>query len=134
MGDFNFVEDDIDRFSARKDDNRSTNIMERITNKNSWVDRWRIHNPIERNVSYFQEGGNSKSRINRIYLNKQLYPYAYNWERTTIGNISDHNMVYVEILKKDLLFIGKGSWRLSQNVLDYYPFRVRTYELLRDKE
>jgi exonuclease III len=132
MGDFNFVEDDIDRFPIRKDDNRLTEKFDSLKVKYKWVDGWRIHNPTNRNYTFFQEGTGSRSRIDRIYTTKDLYVYAYNWDIMASGRISDHDLVYVEILKKGLPFIGEGPWRMRLDLIEYQPFRTKIKKLLNE--
>ncbi|KAF9455644.1 Endonuclease/exonuclease/phosphatase, partial [Collybia nuda] len=134
MGDFNFVENELDRFPHHKDKTGITDEFEKLRKKYKWIDGWRIHNPTEKNFSYFQTTSGSMSRIDRIYLTQELYTYAYNWEITTSANISDHDIVYVEILKKQLPYMGKGMWRMNENILEYEPFKKKARKILKEAE
>jgi ribonuclease HI/exonuclease III len=130
MGDFNCVEDSIDRYPMREDDERLSIKIDELKKKYKWVDGWRIHNPTEKKYTFHQESTKSKSRIDRIYTTKELYKYAYNWEIETTGNISDHDMVYVEILKKQLPYVGEGLWRINEETTKYEPFRKKARIML----
>jgi len=117
MGDFNFVEGALDRHPARDDDNRLTQEMQKLKRKYKLVDGWRIHNPFKKEYTFTQGKTNSMSRIDRIYINRETYPYAINWEVQTSAQLSDHSFAYVEILREKLPYIGKGLWRLSKDSL-----------------
>ena len=42
----------------------------------------------------------------------KIYPYGYNWEQQDSAEISDHELVMVEILKEGLPYIGEGIWKM----------------------
>jgi len=71
------------------------------------------------------------SRIDRIYLNENIYPYAYNWTHEESARISDHGIVIVDILKKKLPFIGKGIWRMYQDDLENTDFKKESSKILK---
>ena len=134
MGDFNFVEEAIDRQPQHPDDNRITNAFRKIKQKLKLIDGWRMHNPHEIKHTFMQESSKSLSRIDRIYMTKEVYRYSYAWDVESSGSISDHDIATVEILKKHLPYIGKGVWKLADKILEYQPFRKQVKKLLKNAE
>jgi ribonuclease HI len=122
IGDFNFVEEDIDRFPVRQDDNKITTEMNKLIKKYQWIDGWRITHPNETDYTFNQKATGSKSRIDRIYTTREQFVYTYDWGMMKNMGISDHEIAYVDILKSGLPFIGPGLWRLSNEMLEYQPF------------
>jgi ribonuclease HI/exonuclease III len=122
VGDFNFVEEDIDRFPVRKDDNKILVEMNKLIKKYQWIDGWRITHPNETDYTFCQKATGSKSRIDRIYTTREQFIYTYDWGIVKNIGMSDHEIAYVDILKSGLPFIGPGLWRLSNEMLEYQPF------------
>src|ERR1700722_4386188 len=132
MGGFNFVEDDIDRYPMRLDDMRLNEEFNKLKKKYKWVDGWRIQNPKRTDYTFYQSSSESKSRIDRIYVTETMCTNTYNWDILTTGNISDHDMTIVEILKKNLPYVGDGLWRISEGMFEYEPFRKQVKKVLRN--
>ena len=84
--------------------------------------------------TFLQESSESRSRIDRIYTPKSIYNNAYNREIINSAGISDHDLVTTEILKKNLPFIGEGFFRLSQDTLEYAPFKEKAGKILKNVE
>jgi len=103
------VEHQLDRFPHHKDDNNVVNEWTKIRTKYNLIDGWREQNETEKEFTFTQPGTMSMSRIDRIYLNRDIYPYAYKWSINTSAKISGHNIASVEILKKQLPYIGQGT-------------------------
>ena len=113
MGDFNSVENELDRFPHRKDEEKVLESWAKIKKKYKLVDGWRISNELEKGYTFIQPVINSMSRIDRIYLNDEIYLYGYNWLHIDSAQLSDHDLVAVDILKKKLPYIRKGIWRMN---------------------
>ena len=107
MGDFNSVKNALDRYPHREDEETIKEAWSKIRNKFKMMDGWRIHNPIKKKYTYIQKGTKRMSRIDRMYINNEVYLFGYNWTHVETA-ISDHDMVIVDILKAKLPFIGKG--------------------------
>ena len=101
MGDFNFVEDSLDRSPQHYDDNRVVKIFNKLKKRFNLVDGWRIHNPLSREFTFNQKATSSMSRIDRIYINKDLYPNALDWGLINSAGSSDHDLTYVCIVKRN---------------------------------
>jgi exonuclease III len=133
LGDFNFVEQELDRFPRRHDPNRVTDEFSKIKNRWNLVDGWRACNPDTRDFTF--EGTNkAMARIDKIYVNEKTYPHAYNWNIVNPGNVSDHHIVSVDILRKNLPYIGDGMWRMDQNLLTDNVFMKTTGKILKKTE
>lgn len=132
LGDFNFVEDIEDRCPQTKVDNLTHTSFKQIKKTLNLVDGWRVHNPKKLEFTFTQKGTNSMSRIDRIYVHRDLFEFAYNWDIINSGNTSDHEIITVEILKKNLPFIGEGLWRMNDDMIDYQPCRKRITQLLQE--
>ena len=134
MGDFNSVENELDRMPHRKDEKKVTEAWCKVKKSFNLVDGWRVHNELNKGYTYTQLTTNSMSQIDRIYLNYEIYPYGYNWSHVDSAGISDHDLVMVDILKKKLPYIGDGIWRMNQDDIEYERTRKLTDELLRRVE
>ena len=135
MGDFNSVENELDRLPHRKDEEKVIESWKKIRSKYGLIDGWRAHNEISKGFTFIQPATNSMSRIDRIYVNDKIYPYGYNWSHESSAEISDHDLVAVEILQGKLPYIGKGIWRMNQEDIKDRNIRKSTDEILwRTKE
>lgn len=70
MGDFNVVEDSIDRLPNRPDPASSVDPLQDLRCKLCLIDGWRTTNPTEKNFTWTD--GRSLSRIDRIYTTNRL--------------------------------------------------------------
>ena len=73
------------------------------------------------------------SRIDRIYLHKDNYIFSHVWAIERTG-ISDHDAATIDIIKKDLPYIGGGIWKLTNEINTYKPFRNKAKKLLKNAE
>ena len=122
MGDWNFVEEGIDRSPIHEDDNRIKDTFRTLKEKYKLIDGWRMDNEKSVQFTFTARDTGSLSRIDRIYTAKETYLYAMNWTIHPTGNLSDHEMTVVEILKEGLPYIGKGIKTFPLNILEYQPF------------
>ena len=133
MGDFNSVENALDRYPHREDEEAVKEAWKKIRNRFKMMDGWRVHNPVKKEYTYIQKGTKSMSRIDRIYMNSEIYLFGYNWTHVETV-ISDHDMVIADILKVKLPFIGKGVWRMYQDDIENKITIKRITELLKETE
>ena len=76
LGDFNFVENDLDRTNQnRSGKNQCDNVLARtwcdFTERLSLSDPFRARNPMRRAYSYIHTMAKSKSRLDRLYVNDE---------------------------------------------------------------
>lgn len=128
IGDFNFVMDAIDRLPHRRDDNKVVEAWKAIEQEYKLNDGWRSTHEEEKCYSFNQK--NSFSRIDRIYVNEELYRYTYDWRIQTGAGISDHQLTTVNIMKKGLPYIGRGIWKLDIDTIEWIPFSNRIRKAL----
>ena len=116
-GDFNFVTSTNDRNTnsyTQTDNNYRTkwNVFEV---KNDLIDCFRKICPKRRLYTFSQTGGNSKSRIDRVYISGcnigrvQKIDFENNQE-------SDHKLVRVKMVKE--IEIGRGTWMFNNSMLN----------------
>lgn len=134
MGDFNMVEDAIDRSPQIYDEDRHVTEIKEMKEKANLVDGYRTTYPDASDFSYFHTNGESMSRIDRIYITKELYKYSLNWYIYKGIHLSDHCMAIVDLLKKQMPYIGGGSWRLQTSMLEYFPLIKKCKEILKIAE
>jgi len=133
LGDFNSVEDKIDRLPMTKDDNKVINSLQEIMKGNKLIDGWRETNPDEKEYTFESTTG-SLARIDRIYIKENKKAQYDNWKTISSANISDHELVTVEIQKLNTPFIGKGLWRMDNTITEEPNFRKRTAKVLNELE
>ena len=76
LGDFNFVESDLDRTNqSRSGKNQMDNTLSKpwsdFTEKTGLLDPFRVRNPKRRTYSYIHTKDKAKSRLDRIYVNEE---------------------------------------------------------------
>jgi len=129
MGDFNSVENALDRYPHREDDEKVKEAWKKIRNKFKLIDGWREHNPTQKGYTYMQRATKSMSRIDRIYMDNNIYIYGYNWGHLETA-LSDHEMIIADILKAKIPYIGKGVWRMYQDDVESRVTIKRIIELI----
>ena len=131
MGDLNSVENALDRYPHREDDEKVKDAWKAIRNKFKLIDGWRLHNPVKKEYTFVQKATKSMSRIDRIYMDSDIYVYGYNWDHLEAA-VSDHSMVVVDVLKAKLPFIGKGVWRMYQDDIENKVTMKRITKVLKE--
>jgi hypothetical protein len=130
MGDFNFIENASDRALQHEDDKTVTENFSKIRKKLALYDGWREHYPLDMQFTFFQETPGSALHIDQIYIHEKLFKFAYNFRILSSITLSDHDIVFAEILKKKLPFIGKGMRRISTATIERELFRKRAKTML----
>ncbi|KAI0327201.1 DNase I-like protein, partial [Cubamyces sp. BRFM 1775] len=117
LGDFNLVEDALDRLPARMD--REAAREELTDTMTAWnlLDGWRACNETTKAYTYLHAANGSQSRLDRIYVTEQLYRDSNVWEIRDSGLPTDHRMVTVDLSDRTLPFVGKGRWALPKHLL-----------------
>ncbi|KAH9901691.1 Endonuclease/exonuclease/phosphatase, partial [Epithele typhae] len=117
MGDWNSVECSIDRSPPHRDDRRVERLLQQIRFTTNTMDGWRMMYPTAQHFTYHHNSG-SLARIDRIYCTKDIFLSSYNWNTTVTQTLSDHDMIEMEILKKNLPYIGPGAERVYTSQLN----------------
>jgi ribonuclease HI/exonuclease III len=110
MGDFNVVEDGIDRFPVRIDSAAATEALDGAKRALSVNDVWRSQHKDRIEYTYYH--ARNRSRLDRIYTAPATMNQLFDWtnERTSID--SDHRMVAVRYAPRKSPHLGKGRWTM----------------------
>ena len=119
LGDFNLVEDAIDRIPSKPDDATTTEVLRNFKLKHHLVDGWRLANPEEKGYTWSRPSDGTQSRIDRIYVHEDYFNDCAKWEIEPAAIPTDHDMVSAMISTPSAPAIGKGRWavppRLTKN-------------------
>ncbi len=122
LGDFNLVEDLIDRAPARPDPDAPVGALRRFLSLLGLLDGWRCRNGTSHDFSYLQQASGSQSRIDRIYLTSRLLAMSHSWTILPPGIPTDHYLVSVALPDYNLPPTGQGRWRLPAMLLSDKTF------------
>ncbi|KAH7903930.1 hypothetical protein BJ138DRAFT_979434, partial [Hygrophoropsis aurantiaca] len=119
LGDFNLVEDGLDRLPPHKDRERSVEALGNLKAYLGIQDGWRDENPDELAYTYTQSAaqGGRQSRIDRIYVRSNMLPFCKEWKIEPPGIPTDHQLISARISDNRLPYVGKGRWTLPLFVL-----------------
>ncbi|KAJ7201010.1 Endonuclease/exonuclease/phosphatase [Mycena pura] len=111
-GDFNFVEDGIDRLPTHPDSKASVDAFDELKMYLGLMDGWRETYPTTCAYTFMQapSQGGSQSRIDRIYIKRDLFENSFEWEMQAVGIETDHRMVTMRLTTEDAPTIGHGRW------------------------
>ena len=112
LGDFNVTEEMIDRNPAKQDNTSATKAIREFRLAMGICDQWRHMYPKAREYTYrtIINGKPIKSRLDRIYVNKEKAPYTFDWSITPSSIPTDHWLVTLKYAPKGAPYIGKGRW------------------------
>ena len=116
IGDFNFVENPLDRFPVRKEENRLMKVFREVRTNWQLEDGWRKANPKTIEFTFDNKMG-SYSRIDRIYIRSNHFERTNNWKIGSTLGLSDHNLVTFEWYSKEEPDTGPGYPRVHPSDL-----------------
>ncbi|OJT03797.1 Transposon TX1 uncharacterized 149 kDa protein, partial [Trametes pubescens] len=121
-GDFNVVEDQIDRVPVSE--GGADVSLEALDDLKSalgllMVDGWRATYPNTRDFTFQRtsDGRTTMSRLDRIYVTSEASRWAREWEIEPVGVKTDHNLVSVLITTPSAPVVGKGRPVFPLNLL-----------------
>lgn len=123
LGDFNIVEDPLDRAPQRADSTAATSALQRLTNGLNLDDGWRVRNPGTTAFTFPRvpapSGPTRMSRLDRIYVTPQLLDTAHSWNLDTdLGTVvTDHKLVTVSVVDAQTPHVGSGRWTMPLHAL-----------------
>jgi ribonuclease HI/exonuclease III len=124
LGDWNCVEDSLDRQPPREDDHNVLIALDNLKHKLKLVDGWRLQHPTDLKYSLTHVSNNTLARIDRIYVTKTQELFTNEWKIDSSASLSDHDFVSVKLLKQHEPEQGPGLARFPIDVLDYPPFAL----------
>jgi exonuclease III len=112
LGDFNVTEEPIDRNPAKRDNTAATRAMRDFRLAMGVQDQWRHAYPKAREYTYRAIINEKpiKSRLDRIYINRDKAKYAFDWTIAPSSVPTDHWLVTLKYAPKGAPYIGKGRW------------------------
>ena len=123
LGDFNIVEDSLDRLPNRTDHAGATGALGRLRAKMLLQDGWRATNPQAHGYTFPRFGVGSQSRLDRIYCSDNILATAQDWDISpAIAIPSDHKLASVRITDLATPYIGPGRWTLPLFLLQDQQF------------
>ena len=117
LGDFNLVEDALDRLPCKPDDHRATTALKSFRDSNNLIDGWRTSHPEGKNYTWLRESDGTQSRIDRIYVREDFFSDCKNWNIQHAPIPTDHDMVSAEITTPTTPIIGRGRWAIPTRLL-----------------
>ncbi|KAI9062429.1 DNase I-like protein, partial [Trametes sanguinea] len=118
LGDFNIVEDAIDRIPARMDSGSAVDALRDLRSSKNLTDLWRVQNPATKVYTYMQVATGSQSRLDRIYVNRRIARDLDGWGHDEPGIPTDHKLVSVKVTNRREPFVGKGRWSMPAHLLN----------------
>ena len=131
MGDFNLVENpELDRLNNRRgtDPMATRDILTNLKIELDLVDGWCRRHPKKRGYTFT---GESQSRLDRIYMKEDTYPWCTEWKIEHPGFKTDHSLVSIQITSENMPFIGRGRWAIPVGLLKNRKLKKDIQELAR---
>ena len=117
LGDCNIVEDAIDRLPAHLDDEKAVEALRNFRSEFDLKDGWRLENESRKDFTYLQVATSSHSRIDRIYVARDLINKTLEWEIEEAKINTDHRMVTCAVAKYRSPDLGRGRWAMHHTLL-----------------
>ena len=128
LGDFNFVEYDIDRTQQNKTgrnyiDMKLCGTWSDFLQTLGLVDPFRVRNPKRRYFSYIHTQHNAKSRIDRMYVNEEMCGNIFHYKHTAQALWPKaHRLVSFSI--RESAERGPGFWKMNTSILTDRAYAV----------
>ena len=108
LGDFNLVEDAIDRILSKPDNTATTETLRKFKLKHHLVDSWQLANPDEKGYTWSWNSNRTQSCIDRIYIRKDYFNDSTKWGIEPAPIPTDHDLISTQISTPSAPVIGKG--------------------------
>ncbi len=111
-GDFNNVEDHIDRLPVNEGPDASIHALDDLKAHLGMMlaDGWRVTHPNKREYTFHRGTGRDAvfSRLDRIYLTPGLFDNAREWQICEAGVRTDHSLISVRLTPERAPVVGEG--------------------------
>ena len=134
LGDFNLVEDAIDRLPCNADDQLTTNALRDFKISNNLIDGWREAHPEEKGYTWTRESDGTQSRIDRIYIKEDFFTDCKDWCITQPPIPTDHDIVSAKITTASSPKIGRGRWAIPTRLFKNKKIKEELQKLGLDLE
>ncbi|KAJ3821915.1 hypothetical protein F5880DRAFT_1661506 [Lentinula raphanica] len=118
-GDFNMVEEEIDRLPMGSD-RAQAQSFEDLKVQLQLADGWRQTYPTRKAYTYMQNrpgGLRSHARLDRIYIKPPMETNTFEWRIQSPGLSTDHSLVSVRLTCDSAPTIGKGRWCWPRHII-----------------
>lgn len=130
LGDFNIVEDALDRLPHHADNLVAVRALQKFYHQFDLYDGWRTTFPSTKGFTFSQPNAGSQSRIDRIYVSQRWLEYSYDWTHESIPTLStDHLLTSTTLSDRALPFVGKGRWTIPKCVTHDRQFLSNVMDL-----
>ena len=137
VGDWNFVEDQVDRSPQHPDDRVVTREMARLKASLELIDGWRKAHPTTHSFTWEGTTGNERrkifSRIDRIYISAKTWQTTNEYKIISC-DVSDHDGVSVMVRNSSAPEAGTGEQKLCLKILNHQVFKREALRLLNKLE
>lgn len=135
LGDFNFVENDLDRTSRTRSgmNNVDASLHKVWTDFSTSLDLsdpFRVRNPNRRMYSYIHTKDQAKSRIDRVYVNDENCNVILHYKHIPTKFLRAHRIVTFTIKKQNER--GPGYWKMNTKILSDRPYQALMERTVRD--
>lgn len=119
LGDFNVMEDMIDRCPPKHDNQTAVNALKEIKQEWNIHDTWRRNNPTEKAFTYCArtQTGMTQARLDRGYVASDIEQSTFDWEIKETAVPTDHLMISVRYAPREAPYIGTGRWTAPLHLL-----------------
>jgi hypothetical protein len=134
MGDFNVVEDAIDRLPAHTDHEETTQALYDLRALLGLKDGWRQYNGNDKGYTYLQKANMIHSQIDRIYATAKILKPSNEWNISPSPINTDHSLVSAKISNPGLPEQGNGWWQMPMFLLRDQEFQKEAKKLAKNLE
>ena len=136
LGDFNFVDNDLDRtnknFSGMNSkDKNFSNVWTEFTDALDLSDPFRARNPRRKMFSYIHTQHNAKSRIDRVYVNDENVSNIFHYRHTPVARWPKAHRL-VSFSWKGTVERGPGYWKMNTSILSDRPYSLIVETTVKD--
>ena len=117
LGDFNLVEDALDRIPCSLGDPQATELLREVKSSLNLVDGWWRANPNEKGYTWVRDSDGTQSRLDRIYVREDIYNDCTEWGINASSIPSDHDIVGAKIAILSDPVIGRGRWTIPMRLI-----------------
>ncbi|KIJ32272.1 hypothetical protein M422DRAFT_265937 [Sphaerobolus stellatus SS14] len=119
-GDFNVVEDSLDRQPPRADPPAPVTALKEFKALSLLRDGWQQTYPTKTFFTWTH--GSTESRLDHIYMQQALIKYSTDWDISPAPFQTDHDVVLCRVLNPEEPYIGKGRWAIPHMVIENKEF------------
>ncbi|KAK0209768.1 hypothetical protein IW262DRAFT_1468461 [Armillaria fumosa] len=117
-GNFNFVEEAVDRLPAHEDDAAIVSAFQDFKAMLRLQNGWRVLHPMMKEYTFTRQSvPYSRSRIDHIYVHRSLLAQCMDWELSMSNVETDHHAALVQMSHPKVPYVDKGRWTMPLHLL-----------------